>query len=172
MDVVSHGLWGGLAFGRNRRRDYWLSFIFGVAPDILSFGILIIAQIFNFQAKTDWSSQPTNADIPSYVHILYNYTHSLVIFALVFFIVWWLLRRPFLPLLAWGFHIFLDIFTHSTEFFATPFLWPLSNFKINGISWSHPLIFFPNWIAIIIGYIIWYVYKKRKNTFKELKDKT
>ena len=162
MDVISHGLWGGLAFGRSKRRDYWLSFLFGVLPDVLSFGIFTIAQILGLESRINWSEKPLNADIPSYVHVLYNYTHSLIIFAVVFCLVWVIRQRLYLPLLAWGFHIALDIFTHSTSFFATPFLWPLSNFKINGTSWSHPLIFFPNWILIIILYIVWFRKKSTK----------
>lgn len=162
MDVVSHGLWGGLVFGRTKRQDYWLAFLFGVLPDVLSFGIFMIAQIFGLEPQIEWANQPTNADIPAYVHTLYNYTHSFIIFILVFCLVWLIIKRPFTPLLAWGLHIILDIFTHSDEFFATPFLWPLSNFKIDGTPWSHPLIFFPNWILIIIGYTIWFIQKKRK----------
>lgn len=162
MDIVSHGLWGGLAFGRTRRRDYWLAFAFGVLPDILSFGIFTLAQLFGFQSRIEWENGPLNSDIPSYVHTLYNYTHSFIIFAVVFLIVWLLLKRPFIPLLSWGFHILLDIFTHSTSFFATPFLWPLSDFKIDGTPWSHPLIFFPNWILIFIAYTIWLIRKKKQ----------
>ena len=165
MDVVSHGLWGGLAFGRTSKKYYWLSFLFGVLPDVLSFGLLMIANILNIGTKVSWSEAPTNADIPIYVHVLYNITHSLVIFAVVFSTVWLIRKRPFLPLLAWPFHIVLDIFTHTTAFFATPFLWPLFSYKFNGISWGHPWIFFPNWIAIIIGYSIWYI--KRKRSLKE-----
>lgn len=162
MDIVSHGLWGGLAFGKQNRQKYWLAFICGVLPDILSFGIFTIAQVIGLEARIDWADKPTNADIPSYVHILYNYTHSLIIFIAVFLLVWLIIKRPFIPLLAWGFHIALDIFTHSDAFFPTPFLWPLSDFKVDGISWSHPLIFFPNWILIIIGYTAWYIYKKKQ----------
>ena len=162
MDVVSHGLWGGLAFGRSSKKEYWLSFLFGVLPDVLSFGIFMVAQALNLASRVSWSEAPQNSDIPLYVHVLYNYTHSLVIFALVFGVVWLILKRPYLPLLAWAFHIFLDIFTHSTSFFATPFFWPLFNYKFNGTSWSHPWIFIPNWMAIIIGYIIWLSYKKHR----------
>ncbi|QQS60675.1 hypothetical protein IPN41_01740 [Candidatus Falkowbacteria bacterium] len=162
MDVVSHGLWGGLAFGRTKRQDYWLAFLFGVLPDVLSFGIFTIAQLVGIEPRIDWANNPTNADIPAYVHVLYNYTHSFIIFAVVFLGLWLILKRPYIPLLAWGIHIILDIFTHSDSFFATPFLWPLSDFKIDGTPWSHPLIFFPNWILIIIGYTLWFIQKRRK----------
>lgn len=162
MDIVSHGLWGGLAFGRSSKRDYWLAFIFGLAPDIFSFGLLTIAQILGIGPRIEWSDTATAAaSIPQYVQVMYNYTHSLVIAALVFGIVWILLKKPWLPLLAWPLHILFDIPTHSTDFYPTPFLWPVSTFGIDGIPWSQPWIFFPNWLAIIISYAVWYFYYKR-----------
>lgn len=164
MDVVSHGLWGGLAFGRTKRRDYWLAFAFGILPDVLSFGIFTVAQIFGWATRIEWSTGPVDANVPIYVHTLYNYTHSFIIFALIFSLVWIFIHKPFIPLLSWGFHIILDIFTHSTTFFATPFLWPLSSFKVNGTPWSHPLIFFPNWILLISLYIVWFILNKRRKS--------
>ena len=40
MDILSHGLWGAIAFGRRNRPSFWLAFVIGLAPDLLSFGIL------------------------------------------------------------------------------------------------------------------------------------
>ena len=40
MDIVSHGLWGAIAFGRKSRSSFWLAFLIGLAPDLFSFGIL------------------------------------------------------------------------------------------------------------------------------------
>lgn len=162
MDILSHGLWGGLAFGRTRRRDYWLAFVIGLAPDLLSFGIFTAATILGLSPSPHWQAgPPAAAAIPGYVHTLYNYTHSLVIFAAVFGLIWLIRRKPYLPLLAWGLHIGMDIFEHSQAFFPTPFLWPLSAFTINGTPWSNPWIFFPNWSALLIGYGYWLWYAKR-----------
>lgn len=165
MDIISHGLWGGLAFGRRSRRDYWVAFFLGIAPDLFSFGLLSAATILGLSPSADWRSGPPSTEaIPNYVHVLYNYTHSLVIFAAVFSLIWLLRRKPYIPLLAWGLHISMDIFEHSRAFFPTPFLWPLSSFTVNGTPWSNPWIFFPNWIALIIGYVLWRSLKSRKKT--------
>jgi hypothetical protein len=43
-------------------------------------------------------------------------------------------------LAAWGLHILIDIPTHSLALFPTPFLWPVSDFKVNGIGWDNPII--------------------------------
>ncbi len=163
MDIISHGLWGGLAFGRRRRRDYWIAFFIGLAPDLFSFGLLTAATILGLSPSPDWRGGTPSPDaIPAYVHVLYNYTHSLIIFAVAFGLIWLIRRKPYLPLLAWGLHIGMDIFKHSRGFFPTPFLWPLSSFTINGTPWSNPWIFFPNWIALIIGYVVWYLRRKRR----------
>ncbi len=42
MDIVSHGLWGGAAFGRKNKKSFWVAFLFGVLPDLLAFGPFFI----------------------------------------------------------------------------------------------------------------------------------
>lgn len=163
MDIISHGLWGGLAVGRKSRRSFWLSFFCGIAPDLFSFGLFSAMSILGFASGPDWSNGPPDArSIPSYVYMLYNITHSFVTFAVVFIILWAIFKKPIYELLAWPLHILFDIPTHSTAFFPTPFLWPLLEYRVNGIPWSHPFIFFPNWIFLILLYLYFFVYKKRK----------
>ena len=150
MDIISHGLYGGVAFGRKNKRDYWWSFAFGIAPDFFSFGV--------FTAMTMLGVSPRyvllrDDAVPQYAHSLYNVTHSLVIFAVVFLIAWAIRKRPFLPMLAWPLHIFVDIPLHSTAFFSTPFLWPFfNNLRVNGIPWSEPIILIPNVIVLVVLY--------------------
>ncbi|MFZ2190309.1 MAG: hypothetical protein WA057_01660 [Candidatus Magasanikiibacteriota bacterium] len=163
MDIISHGLWGGVAFGRKNKKLFWTAFGFGIAPDLLSFGIFTGARILGLASDPDWGKGlPDPSTIPQYVHILYNFTHSLIIFALVFGLIWLIRRKPFLPLLAWSLHILIDIPTHSTAFFPTPFLWPVSNFVVNGISWGQPIIFYPDVILLAVCYLVWWWSKKRK----------
>ena len=166
MDIISHGLWGGAAFGRKNKRDFFLAFLFGFMPDFFSFGMLFIYRIFlrlGASNPPDAILAPPHLPVPIFVYNLYNITHSLIIFTLVFGIVWFLMKKPFWPILAWGLHILVDIPSHSFDFFPTPFLWPVSDFKINGISWGNPFIFFPNVVLLIIVYGFLY-YKKKKQT--------
>lgn len=161
MDTLSHGLWGGVAFGRKNKKSFWLAFSIGIAPDIFSFGVLFLS--FLFSRETNFRSGPPDPSlIPVYIDQLYNFTHSLVIFALVFFICWIIFQRPIMEILAWGIHIILDMFTHSFDFFPTPFLWPVSDFKINGNSWSEPWIFIPNVISLLIFYYWFFISKRKK----------
>jgi len=152
MDILSHGLWGGVAFGRQSRRSYWWAFFFGVMPDLFSFGPFFLQKLWGHGFEF---GPPDAASIPMYVYELYDVTHSLVTFAVVFILASLFLRRPMWVMLAWPFHVVMDIFTHSNEFFPTPFLWPISDYHFGGISWGHPYIFFPNVALLIVCYVIW-----------------
>jgi membrane-bound metal-dependent hydrolase YbcI (DUF457 family) len=44
-----------------------------------------------------------------------------------------LARRVVLELLGWLSHVLIDIFTHSFRYYATRFLWPLSDIRFNGL---------------------------------------
>jgi hypothetical protein len=162
MDIFSHGLYGGAAFGRKSKRDYIIAFLFGIGPDLFSFGLFFLSIFFGFESWPAGNITPPNAKvIPEYVHYLYNITHSLVIYAVFFAILYWLGKKSFgLLTLGWPLHILVDIPTHSNGFFPTPFLWPLSDFSINGIPWAHPIIFIPNFLLLIGIYS--YLYMKRK----------
>lgn len=163
MDILSHGLWGGVALGRASRRSFWTAFAIGTAPDLFSFGLVfangLLAHGLDF--FNGLGHPPDPARIPAYVHQLYNATHSLVVFAVVFALVWLWRGRPMPELGAWGLHIVVDIFTHSEAFFPTPFLWPLSDARVDGVPWSDPRIFFSNMVLLAALYG-WFYYQRRK----------
>ncbi|MDP2838217.1 MAG: hypothetical protein Q8O53_02995 [Candidatus Moranbacteria bacterium] len=157
MDILSHGLYGGVAFGRRSWKSFWLSFSFGIAPDLFSFGLYMGLAFFGLAWHPSFLSgqHPGPNEVPAYVNILYNVTHSLLVFALVFGAVWLLRQRPLWEMTAWGLHIVVDIPTHVDAYFATPFLWPLSSFHVSGIPWGHPIIFIPN-ILLLVGLYLWF----------------
>lgn len=162
MDILSHGLWGGGVFGRKSKIFFLRAFLFGIAPDLFSFGILSIAVTFGLQQpvfKFGHALPPMSA-IPQYVHQLYDLTHSLVVFAAVFSLVYLALGKPFYPMLAWGLHVVMDIFTHDLSFFPTPFLWPIADYKFDGLHWGLPIIFIPN--VILLGGLYLFIFLKRK----------
>ncbi len=95
MDILSHGLWGALAFGRRSRHSFWLAFAIGLAPDLCSFGILWIAAMLGLSPKPDFShGTPPESSIPSYLHQLYEVTHSLLVCLAVFALLWLLIKQP------------------------------------------------------------------------------
>lgn len=159
MDILSHGLWGGVALGRKSKRSFWTAFTFGIFPDAFAFGLPFSHLLFSLLngGTREIMIRPGvgHADIPEYVYSLYNISHSLVIFTAAFLLVWLFRRKPLWEMCAWGLHITMDIFTHSDDFFPTPFLYPLSDVHVNGISWGHWYIFFPNVILLMIAYGYW-----------------
>jgi membrane-bound metal-dependent hydrolase YbcI (DUF457 family) len=167
MDIFSHGLYGGVAFGRKSKKEYWTAFFFGIAPDVMTFALpfflFVGSAIFSGEIMDPPRPGSGYANIPDYVFSLYDITHSLVIFFAVFAVLWVLRKRPYWLMCGWGLHIIVDIFTHSTEFFPTPFLWPISDFAVNGRSWGSPEIFIPNILLLfgIYGYW-WYLNRKKR----------
>ncbi len=163
MDVFSHGLWGGITVGRKSRKSYWTAFAFGVAPDVIAFGPFFGDRLLmhGVDFLEQMGRKPDPSLIPAYVYSLYSMTHSLVIFASAFIIVWIARRKPLHEMWAWGLHICMDIPTHGASFFPTPFLWPLSNFHVDGIPWSRPYIFFPDVGTLALLYAWWFYHKAK-----------
>ncbi len=157
MDIFAHGFWSFAIFHRFKHK--WLAAFLGVAPDIFSFGLLFFA---NIMGGVFHVGKPELESIPPYVFMLYNMTHSLVVFGMVFVLVYVLTKKWFVPLLAWALHILIDIPTHTHAFFPTPFLWPLSDVKISGISWSDPAFMVLNYGALISVYFFLFVKKRKK----------
>lgn len=162
MDIFSHGLYGGVAFGRSNKRDYIIAFLFGISPDLFSFGLLFLASFLGIESIGSGFQRPELDSIPQFVHTMYDITHSLVMYSILFGGLWLAGKKRLARLsLAWPLHILVDIPSHSTEFFPTPFLWPISDISFNGIPWSNPVIFIPNVLILIGLYLHWYL-KKRK----------
>ena len=164
MDIISHGLWGSIVFGRKNRRSFWLSFLFGILPDLAAFAPFFTLTILGITYR-EWEigEPPDPESIPDYIYQIYNISHSLIVFLAAFLFLLFLFRRPIWEFTAWGLHILLDIPTHSSGFFPTPFLWPISDFRFNGHPWSDPVIFLPN-VFLLLSLYIWYfkIYPKRR----------
>ena len=165
MDILAHGLWTNAVFYLKYKRDKkqrLLAVLFGVLPDIVSFTPLVIYIIFTgvrfspglFQGQHFW---PFDYAVQSY-----NFTHSAIIFALVMLIITIIRKgKAYWPLWGWGFHIAIDIFTHP-NFFSTPFLYPLSNYRnYYAIRWTHPVFMLINYALIVIVYVIIFRYRDK-----------
>ena len=160
MDTLSHALWGKGLFGYRKYR--WYSFLFGALPDLFSFGIYFIHSIFFSSSPV--MGRPTRSEIPEWVYSLYDISHSLVIASIIIFIAYKINKEFAFPMLAWPAHIILDFFTHSIEFFPTPILWPISDFKFDGIPWSNPIIFFTN---VLLIFLLFIYRRKKTNSLKK-----
>ena len=164
MDVLAHGLWGGMIAGW--RKKFGLAFLFGVTPDVLAFGLWIAVRVIH----GNWPRGKPHIDsIPDWVHTSYAVTHSLIIVGLIWAFLWWRRKDLAVPFSAWIIHILFDIPSHSKDFFPTPFLYPLSDFEVSGISWGQRWFIILNYSCLLGLAILWIRARNRRETANRLK---
>jgi len=182
MDVFAHGLWSGAIFkainkklegrGRKTLNMKWAVF-WGIFPDLFAFAIPFVWLAYGLITGGLHSSDiPRPAAVEPAVrnHLwafnlassLYDIGHSLIVFAVIFLIVRFVLRRAPWELLAWPIHVLIDIPTHSYRFYPTPLFWPVSHWKFtHGFSWADTWFLALNYSAIIIVYLILYLRRSK-----------
>jgi hypothetical protein len=174
MDILAHTLWtnagarGANALAKKKNKKVhanvgWAAF-WGVFPDFFAFTIPFVLIIFKIVTGQVSPASFGEHHVPvagfDLAHYLYQYSHSLVIWAIVFLIVWAIAKRPRYELFGWALHILIDIPSHTLSFFPTPFLFPISNYHFPyGLQWSNRWYMLINYSALVI---IWSVilYKK------------
>lgn len=172
MDILAHTLWANAgARGANiltekkgkkfKISPAWTGF-FGVAPDFFAFTAPFLIWFWRIIfGPASWSDfgrhhleNSSGFDLASY---LYQWSHSLVIFAIVFVLVWVIYKRPRYELLGWLLHILIDIPSHSIDFYPTPFLFPISEYRFPyGVSWGNSVFMIVNYslLALVWGYFL------------------
>ena len=183
MDIISHGLWGAAGYraanvrAGARKFNLRLAAFWGVFPDLFAFSIAFVWiwwERLRGNAVPFPRPETTEPPMPDafwpfqLAGTLYNYSHSLVVFAVVVALVWFVRRRVPYEMGAWLLHILMDIPTHSYRFFPTPFLWPISSWKFNGFSWGTPWFLALNYTSLALVYLFLWVWKRKKN--KGLRD--
>jgi hypothetical protein len=154
MDIIAHGLWAVAAakgkkdLGGMTIPPTWTAW-WAVFPDVLAFGPSVAVGLWLLLAGGPPHIRIVNFGLP-----LYQAGHSLVVFTLAFGVVWAAMRRPAIALLGWLSHIVIDIFTHSFRFYATRFLWPLSDYRFDGIAWRTPWFWACTYIALALVYFL------------------
>ncbi|MGZ8427649.1 MAG: hypothetical protein ACXWYD_22105 [Candidatus Binatia bacterium] len=166
MDVVAHGLWGGALFYRQGRKQFLAAALLGMAPDLLSFGVFHMTQPGWLAERLlgNISGPPALASLPPYVFHSYNVTHSMIVWAAGFALLWALIKKPPWLFTAWLLHIVCDIPTHVTRYFPTPFLWPLPTPFVDGVPWSTPWLMAANYAAMFFVYcwLAWHFRRTRQ----------
>jgi len=158
MDTFAHGLWAAAGAITARRaagvpvRPGWTVW-WGVFPDVLAFGPMVAAGLW---LRVTGGAAPEGHLLP-HVHIglpLYPAAHSVLVFLLVFGVVTILARRIVFEMLGWLLHILIDIPTHSLDYYATRFLWPISEYRIDGIAWWTPWFWAATYGALAVVYFL------------------
>lgn len=165
MDILAHTLWtnaaarAGNTVSAKKKGSFkispgWAAF-WGVFPDFFAFTIPFCIALYRvaFTGTTlaslrDHHGLAGGFDIVAY---LYQFSHSLVVWAAVFLIVWFFAKRPRYELLGWALHILIDIPSHAIGFYPTPFLFPLSEYRFPyGIPWSNMWYMLINYTALLL----------------------
>jgi len=97
---------------------------------------------------------------------LYLFSHSLAVFIAVFGVTWLVRRRLALAMLAWPLHILMDIPSHRAGMYGTPFLWPFSSYRFDGVSWGRPRFMLLNYTLIASAYLLlfaWWLFSSRRS---------
>jgi hypothetical protein len=74
--------------------------------------------------------------------------HSAIIAAVVSLLLCRWRRSLWQPLLGWWSHIVIDVFTHSTDYFAVPVLYPFTVRGFDGLAWNTPWFMVLNYMAL------------------------
>lgn len=157
MDILAHVLWAWALLRRSGK--FWLVAASAALPDLISFGPHLAGSLFN---GTLAPGKPELHTLSPYVFTSYSLTHSVIVCAVVLGFI--SVIRKSVPLWLWGWplHILIDIPTHSMEYFPTPFLWPLSDYRFDGMSWATPWFIILNYSALAITYI--WIYTRNGTT--------
>jgi membrane-bound metal-dependent hydrolase YbcI (DUF457 family) len=175
MDVISHWLWGVVL---TRGKMSWkVSGPMGVLPDLVAFIPSTIYGLIYSIKPVQIDDNTVTSDLPI-AWSIYQWSHSFTIVVILFLVAWYILKAKnhenpkymaWVFVIPWFFHILLDIPGHTISFFPTPFLYPFSDFMIDGARWSEWWFFWPQ--AIILGAVWWHILKKEKtHSIEEIAD--
>lgn len=153
--MIAHGLWAAAAATAGKRVDsrvrVWWVVWWTVFPDVLAFGPSVAVGLW-----LRLTGGATDGHLP-HVHLglpLYALGHSLIVFAAVLGLSALVTRRLVVSLAGWLLHILIDIPTHSSRYYATRFLWPLSDYGFDGVPWWTPWLLGCTYASLAVTYLL------------------
>ena len=161
MDILSHALWV-LAFYKiinielKKKLSILKAVFWGLFPDLFTFTIPFLFVIVSLLSGKHTSPETLFSN-SSFISILYFLSHSLIIFLIIFFLCYFIFKRFIWELGGWFLHIIIDIPSHGSGTWATPYLWPFPSPIIIGIDWwtnSWIVLFNYTLLVIVFIYII------------------
>jgi hypothetical protein len=166
MDIVAHSLWAGL--GAVAVSSRWpitanqarAAVALATLPDI---GHLIPIALWVLLGDGNWAAlqgyafatpgaEPwLPAGVQAWSHTLHCVMHSAIIASAVTVIAWLRWRWAVVPLAGWWSHIVIDVFTHSTAFYPSPVLYPITDRGFDGIAWPTPWFMALNYASLVVA---------------------
>lgn len=162
MRIYEHFGWTYVLYHKSKHLKYAL--LVSILPDLLSWGFWIpYAAITGVQSLRN---RPNPNLIPDWIFTLYGITHSVVVAVIVFTIIYILFKKIPIYLWAWPINVIIDIPLHAGDYLPTPFLWPVSDWKFAGISWSNKYFTITNYL-LLLGSIVYINRRRITNLFRK-----
>lgn len=142
MTFFEHALYGGALVYKIDPHLFWAGAAIGVLPDIPP--LLYAMKNLGFKKGAQHILFDSVAEeIPERMYKLYDFTHSFIIPIVLCIILYFINKNFTILALSYALHIICDIPFHDNRF-STRFLYPITNFHINGFSKSRYL-----WMHIV-----------------------
>ncbi len=156
MDILSHAIMGKIlatkkvSDKKESRKIMYTGIFFSLLPDLAQIPLYLVVGYFAgrsfwFPQIIDWVG--FRAAHPMWT-MLWEIPHSVFFLILIIIpiVIWF--KLPRIAIVAYGFHIFIDLFSHTGEWAVKP-LYPF-NFTIPGFTdgWAWP------WWGMIISWIV------------------
>ena len=172
MDIFAHTLWAGAGVTLARRRwplaphTLLLTMTLAALPDVFHllpiaawwvFGDGTLAALRGYAVAVP-GQEPALPDIVELLsHHLHCVAHSALVAGAVTWLLWWLRRGLWIPLLGWWSHIVIDVFTHSADYYPSPVLYPITQRGFDGLAWNTPWFLVLNYVvlATVAGWLWW-----------------
>ena len=163
MDILAHGLWAGIGSAATARRWRWprrgiaASMALAVLPDTVHmlpivawapFGPDGIAAVWAYATALPGQEPAMPALVHLLAHHLHCVFHSAIVAGLCSLLVWRLWPAAWLPLLGWWSHVVIDVFSHSSDFYPSPVLYPITQRGFDGLAWNTPGFQLLNYLAL------------------------
>lgn len=158
MTFLEHGLYGGAITYATNPDLFWIGVLLGMLPDFPWF----IASCFVKSPKRVLQMliyrDKFIHDNPPFVYTIYFISHSFITAAVLSIILFSIQKELVILALPYAFHILCDIPLHSGPY-ATRFLYPVSQFRIQGYSQrNHRWILLAQY-PVIIGIYLFLFYR-------------
>ena len=143
--------------------------VLGTAPDLISLLPVIawsVVQPESWRLLSEYilATPGTEPRLPALVDTLSHHAHCIMhsaIIALVVTALAWRFKPALLvPLAGWWLHIATDVLTHSSEYYAVPFLYPITYWGVDGVAWTTPWLLVLNYG--VLGLIYWMLVRSRR----------
>jgi len=168
MDILAHALWAAVgttvAARRFRvgRRTAAATVALAVLPDVLHalpiaawvvFGEGTAAALVDYAVATMGTEPALPATVAAVTDHIHCVTHSAVVASALTLLTWMATRTLWIPLLGWWCHIVIDVFTHSSQFYPSPVLYPFTMRGFDGLAWNTPWFIAVNYASLAVVWV-------------------